>query len=124
MKLCRQNQKKHIGITEFLDWADMLQERLHASGILAIVRGISHNKFLLTFQRHQEKEECDRSSLCNFFKTIKEVTHRDLIVPRIAWVWREGLPIIAWNKETWQRIIEDWGYLLNDQSKPLQNAMY
>lgn len=91
-----------IGITEFSDWADMVQEQLHVNGINVVVRGISHTKFLLTFIEKEDKENWANLELHQFFKDIKEVSHLDLIVPRIAWVWCEGLPIIAWNREIWQ----------------------
>lgn len=115
-----------LGITEFSEWADVVQERLHVNGIDVVVRGISHTNFLLTFFEKEDKDNWDKLELHRFFKNIKEeVTNLDLIVPRTAWLWCEGLPIIAWNRETWQQMVGDWGYiLLNDQCKPLKNVMY
>lgn len=100
--------KSWIGITEECEWADMLQEKLSCLDFYGIqVRDISHKKFLLTFSEKIDLNEECKNRLLRIFKEIKAVSHLDLVVPRLAWVWCDGLPIVAWNKETWGKIIGD-----------------
>lgn len=118
-------QRSLLGFTEEANWADMLQERLTSLDFYNIqVRGISHRKFLLTFADEDEVNNANMQELLKVFTSVKQVNYIDLVVPRIAWVWCDGLPILAWNKETWKKLVGDWGYLLTEHTKPLQNAMF
>lgn len=45
-------------------------------------------------------------------------------MPRIAWINCDGLPISAWNKDTWSEMVGDWGYLLTESIKPTVNGMF
>lgn len=88
-------ERSVVGITEEIEWADMLQERLNCLEFYGMkVRGISH-KFLLTFQEKEDISNANMDELLKIFKSIKEVTYLDLVVPRIAWVCCDGLPIIV-----------------------------
>lgn len=45
-----------IGLTETAEWADMLQERIRIMGLYHVsVKGISHQKFLVTFNDEVDK---------------------------------------------------------------------
>lgn len=59
-----------------------------------------------------------------FFTLIRRATHSDLILPRVAWLDCDGLPISAWNCNTWRNIIGDWGCLITECKKPLLNGMF
>lgn len=126
MKTCsKELDRSLLGITKHPEWANMIQERLLSHEVMGVsVRGISHTKFLLTFQEKEDRDECNMQALLNIFMSVRSVNNLDLIVPQIAWVWCEGLPIVAWNKETWQKIVGDWRYLLTKNQKPLRNAMF
>lgn len=114
-----------IGVTAGIEWADSLQERIVLQGYNFIsVRGISHKVFLLVFDAEVFASNTNIEFLYEFFSSVHKATHADLIVPRIAWLECDGLPISAWNKTTWSNIIGDWGYLLSENRKPLKNSMY
>lgn len=38
-----------------------------------------------------------------------EVKHRDLILPRKAWLKCNGLPLSLWNQANWVLIAKEWG---------------
>lgn len=106
-------------------WAYVLQERLKALDFYAIqVRGISHRKILLTFEDREDVDNINTQELLKIFSCVKQPSYIDLVIPRVTWIWCDGLPIIAWNKETWKSILGNWGYLLTEQVRPLQNAMF
>lgn len=89
-------ERSLIGFTKQAEWADVLQERLLNHSIYGVqVRGISHRKFLLTFLDTEEMGSSSREELLDHFSSIREVRLLDLIIPRVAWVWCDGLPIVA-----------------------------
>lgn len=99
-----------IGKTRDDEWADILQEKIILQGLTSIkVKGISHRKFLITFQSKEDMDGSQMDILKQWFWHIGEATHLDLIPPRIAWIYCDGLPFTAWNLENWQSIIGDWG---------------
>lgn len=47
-----------IGITETAEWADMIQEKIRTMGLYYVsVKGISHHKFLVTFNDSEDKAQ-------------------------------------------------------------------
>lgn len=52
------------------------------------------------------------------------MNHSDLVQPRLAWVFCEGLPLSAWNKQNWERILGDWGTILSGTKRVLSYNMY
>lgn len=79
-------ERSLIGVTKKDEWADTLQEKILTIGLRVLVRGLSHRKFLLTFEDTEEKNNFDIVVLGDFFSSVKEVPLVDLIVLRITWV--------------------------------------
>lgn len=44
-----------------------------------------------------------------WFSSFTDVSHRDLTLPRKAWLHFYGLPLSLWNKSNWDTIIKEWG---------------
>lgn len=106
-------ERSIIGITEEPTTSEVLIEKLLAEGILVVnIQGISHVKFLITFEDVEMKQQ-GTNFLRFHFTTLKDATLLDSVIPRLAWLQGDGLPIFAWNKETWMNIIGDWGYLIS-----------
>ncbi|WOH00278.1 hypothetical protein DCAR_0519637 [Daucus carota subsp. sativus] len=114
-----------IGITAEVEWADVIQENIIGLGCSFIrVRGISHKSFLLIVDEDVFTANVNIEFLYEIFLGVYKATHSDLVVPRLAWLDCDGLPISAWNNSTWSKIIDDWGYLVTENKKPLLNSMY
>lgn len=59
------------GLTKASEWADMIQERIRILGLHEVsVEGISHQKFLLTFNDEEDKTQ-QSSMLGQIFKKNK-----------------------------------------------------
>ncbi|WOG87204.1 hypothetical protein DCAR_0206427 [Daucus carota subsp. sativus] len=114
-----------VGITKEIEWADSIQEKIIGLGCSFIrVRGISHKSFLLTMEEDIFKANVNIEFLYEIFTGVYKATHSDLIVPRLAWLDCDGLPISVWNNSTWSSIIADWGYLVTENNKPLISSMF
>lgn len=90
--------------------AATILRQMHKDNIKHIkVKGIETNKFLLTFDTKEDKENMDLGWLDNWFSSFTEVSHKDLNLPRKAWLNCDGLPISLWNKSKWELIVKEWG---------------
>ncbi|KAK1397381.1 hypothetical protein POM88_007244 [Heracleum sosnowskyi] len=109
----RDKDRSLIGKTDQDEWADILQEKIRLSGFEGVqVRGISHDKFILTFLLPVDKQNI--GWLHKWFKEIKDFNNHDLVQPRLAWIHCDGLPISTWTRASWEKIIGDWGTLISD----------
>lgn len=62
--------------------------------------------------------------LREWFNTISEWNHLDLVQPRLAWVHYDGLPLSIWNENNLSKLTEDWGRLVSGGSVPLICNMF
>lgn len=114
-----------IGITASDQWPDVLQEKVSLSGLSEItIRGITHTKFIITFESTEVMCKENIQVLSSWFIEIKKWNHVDLVQPRLAWLYCEGLPISAWNETNLKRITQDWGQLISNDTIPLVCNMY
>lgn len=73
------------------------------------VQRLEKQKFLLTFGSSKIKNEMDLGWLDPWLASFHEVQHKDLILPRIAWLKCDGLPLSLWNQSIWEIIAKEWG---------------
>lgn len=112
-----------IGITIHDQCADILQEIFFLSTMIPTkLLGISHKKFLLTFHTTEDKNAVF-TMLKDWFLEVRQVSHLDLIPPRLAWLNCAGLPFSLWNLENWNKILGDWGYVITRNFKNLKCGM-
>lgn len=117
-------ERSVIGITEEPTITNMLIEKLLTEGISTVsIKGISHVKFLITFEDVEMKQK-GIDFLRFLFINLKEAILLDSIVPRIAWIYVDGLPIFSWNREIWKRIIGDWGHIISGSEIKSQDGMF
>uniref|UniRef100_A0A164ZZN2 RRM domain-containing protein n=1 Tax=Daucus carota subsp. sativus TaxID=79200 RepID=A0A164ZZN2_DAUCS len=108
-----------IGFTKEVIQEDMLQEKILARGYNFIkVSGLTHNEFLISPVAEEDKE-MDLSGLNDLFEKFKKVEDSDLVVPRVAWILCDGLPLSVWNKTTLEAVLGDWGTLVSEFSDSL-----
>lgn len=81
---------------------------MEKEGITSIkVKQISDSKFLLTFPTKHDKLSWDLGWLDPWFSSFVDASHKELILPRRAWLNCEGLPISLWNVSNWERIAKE-----------------
>lgn len=76
------------------------------------IRGISNHKFIITF--HSEQDMQLQNYLYEWFKEIKTCNNRELIQPRLAWIHFDGFPISVWSRESWNKIVGEWGTIISN----------
>lgn len=102
-----------IGLTNEDNWADALQEKiLLKTQIPTKITGIAQKKFLITFMSEEDKQVYS-PLLDEWFIETKQVNQLDLIPPRLAWIYCDGLPFSMWNIENWNKILGDRGTVVN-----------
>lgn len=89
---------------------------MHTSLAIKLI-GITHIKFLVTFPTEEDRRETQERVLRTWFKETKKAIHLDMVPPRIAWVYCNGLPYSLWNLENWKKIMGDWGQILTRKFK-------
>lgn len=102
-----------IGLSKEEHWADALQDKITLKTQIPIkIIGITQRKFLITFMSEEDKQDFN-SLLDEWFVETWQVTQLDLVPPRLAWVYCDGLPFSMWNAENWNKILGDWGRVVN-----------
>lgn len=66
----------------------------------------------------------NKEMLEEWFTEIRVWDHRELIQPRLAWIYCEGLPLSAWNEGNLLAIFHEGGQVASAPNVPMICNMY
>lgn len=99
-----------VGFTKIEENADKVDCKIKELGITDVkILKLNELKYFLAKENSEEWLSTEKELLQSWFKKVRDLNSKDLLIPRIVWVECVGLPIIAWKEENLKAYMNNLG---------------